>query len=197
MLSSNDPLLFPERLRCRASVIRSLIIFLVLAISAGPALASNSGHQNTASGESHGHFPYTNRLISSRDPYLLLHAHNPVDWYRWGDEALAEAKRENRPIFISIGYSTCYWCHVAERTIYSNPKIAKLMNQWFVNIKVDREQLPDVDRLYILATALMTGQGGWPNNVFLTPTSNRSSRAAISRQTTSRAFEENPPILDE
>jgi hypothetical protein len=155
---------------CRlALVIRSFVIFLVLAMSVGPVLAENTGQQNKASEESQGHFPYTNRLISSRDPYLLLHAHNPVEWYPWGEEALAKARREKRPIFISIGYSTCYWCHVAERTIYSNPEIAKLMNQWFVNIKVDREQLPDVDRLYMLATELMTGQGGWPNNVFLTP----------------------------
>jgi hypothetical protein len=117
-------------------------------MSAGLVLADNTRQQNKASAESQGHFQYTNRLITSRDPYLLLHAHNPVDWYPWGDEALAQAKRDNRPIFISIGYSTCYWCHVAERTIYSNPAIAKLMNQWFVNIKVDREQLPDVDLPY-------------------------------------------------
>ncbi|WP_413436498.1 thioredoxin domain-containing protein [Sulfuriferula sp. GW1] len=112
---------------------------------------------------------YTNRLIHSRDPYLLLHAHNPVDWYPWGPEALQAARRENKPIFVSIGYSTCYWCHVAEREIYSNPEIAKLMNQWFINIKVDREQRPDIDRIYMLATQIMTGGGGWPNNVFLTP----------------------------
>src|SRR5262249_45084094 len=85
-------------------------------------------------------FAYTNRLIDSNDPYLLLHAHNPVDWYPWGPEALAKAKNENKPIFVSVGYSTCYWCHVAERTIYSDPAIAKLMNEWFINIKVDREQ---------------------------------------------------------
>lgn len=114
-------------------------------------------------------YQYTNRLINSHDPYLLLHAHNPVDWYPWGPEAFAKAKEENKPIFVSIGYSTCYWCHVAERTIYSNPEIAKLMNQWFVNIKVDREQRPDVDSVYMLATGIMTGQGGWPNNLFLTP----------------------------
>jgi uncharacterized protein YyaL (SSP411 family) len=112
---------------------------------------------------------YTNRLINSHDPYLLLHAHNPVDWYPWGAEALEAAKRENKPIFVSIGYSTCYWCHVAEREIYSNPEIAKLMNQWFINIKVDREQRPDIDRIYMLATQIMTSGGGWPNNVFLTP----------------------------
>src|SRR5216684_8882037 len=116
-------------------------------------------------GQSH----YTNRLINSSDPYLLLHAHNPVDWYPWGPEALARAKRENKPIFLSIGYSTCYWCHVAEKKLYSHPEIAALMNPWFISIKVDREQLPDLDRIYMLATELMTGQGGWPNNVFLTP----------------------------
>ncbi|MBI3524153.1 MAG: DUF255 domain-containing protein, partial [Betaproteobacteria bacterium] len=112
---------------------------------------------------------YTNRLIDSHDPYLLLHAHNPVDWYPWGDEALEKARRENKPIFVSIGYSTCYWCHVAEREIYSNPQIAALMNQWFVNIKIDREERPDLDNIYIQATQVMTGHSGWPNNVFLTP----------------------------
>ena len=112
---------------------------------------------------------YTNRLIDSRDPYLLLHAHNPVDWYPWGPEALDKARRENKPIFISVGYSTCYWCHVAEREIYSNPQIAKLMNQWFVNIKIDREERPDLDRIYMRATQILTGRGGWPNNVFMTP----------------------------
>ncbi len=116
-----------------------------------------------------GDYAYTNRLIDSRNPYLLLHAHNPVDWYPWGPEAIAKAKRENKPIFLSVGYSTCYWCHVAEKTIYSNPDIAKLMNRWFVNIKVDREQRPDLDQIYMLATHLLRGHGGWPNNVFLTP----------------------------
>ena len=80
---------------------------------------------------------YTNRLIDSHDPYLLLHAHNPVDWYPWGPEALAKAKQENKPIFLSIGYSTCYWCHVAERTIYSDPEIAKLMNHSFISLAIE------------------------------------------------------------
>jgi len=110
-----------------------------------------------------------NRLIHSASPYLLQHAHNPVDWYPWGEEAIAKARKENKLIFISIGYSTCYWCHVAERTIYSNPAIAALMNQWFVNIKVDREERPDLDQTYMLARQLLTGSGGWPNNLFLTP----------------------------
>jgi len=112
---------------------------------------------------------YTNRLADSNDSYLLLHAHNPVDWYPWGPEALAKAKRENKPIFLSVGYSTCYWCRVAEETIYSKPEFAKLMNTQFVNIKVDREQRPDLDRLYMTARQLLTGSGGWPNNLFLTP----------------------------
>ena len=90
-----------------------------------------------------------------RNPYLLLHAHNPVDWYPWGPEAIARAKGENKPIFLSIGYSTCYWCHVAERTIYSNPEIAALMNQWFVNIKVDREERPDIDQTFMLARQIV------------------------------------------
>ena len=111
----------------------------------------------------------TNRLIHSADPYLLLHAHNPVDWYPWGPEAFAKARAENKPIFLSIGYSTCYWCHIAEKEIYSDPAIAALMNKWFVNIKVDREERPDVDRLYIIATQMLTEHGAWPNNLFLTP----------------------------
>ncbi len=112
---------------------------------------------------------HTNRLIHSDDPYLLLHAHNPVDWYPWGPEAIARARKEHKPIFLSIGYSTCYWCHVADRNLFSNPAIAKLMNRWFINVVVDREQRPDIDRIYMLASEIMNGQGGWPNNVFLTP----------------------------
>lgn len=113
--------------------------------------------------------PFTNRLINSDAPYLLLHAHNPVDWYPWGPEAFAQAKALDKPIFLSVGYSTCFWCHVAERTLYSDPKIAAVMNKLFINIKVDREQRPDVDRAYMLARQLIAGSGGWPNNVFLTP----------------------------
>ncbi|HEV8261138.1 MAG TPA: thioredoxin domain-containing protein [Burkholderiales bacterium] len=112
---------------------------------------------------------HANRLIDSNNPYLLLHARNPVDWYPWGPEALEKAKRENKPIFLSVGYSTCYWCHVAEQTIYRKQEFADKMNAWFVNIKVDREQRPDIDRLYLAATQAITGRGGWPNNVFLTP----------------------------
>jgi len=110
-----------------------------------------------------------NRLIDSSSPYLLQHAHNPVDWYPWGEEAFAKARKENKPILVSIGYSTCYWCHVMEREIFENPEIAKLMNESIVSIKIDREQRPDVDDLYMTATQLMTHSGGWPNNVFVTP----------------------------
>lgn len=113
--------------------------------------------------------PRANRLIDSANPYLLQHAHNPVDWYPWGEEAFAKARKENKPIFVSVGYSTCFWCHVAERTIYADPSIAELMNAWFINIKIDREERPDVDETYMLARQLMTGSGGWPNNLFLTP----------------------------
>ena len=110
-----------------------------------------------------------NRLAAETSPYLLLHAGNPVDWYPWGPEALALARAEDRPIFLSVGYSTCYWCHVMEREVFSDPEIAALMNAGFVNIKVDREERPDVDAIYMTATQILSGHGGWPNSVFLTP----------------------------
>ncbi len=111
-----------------------------------------------------------NRLADASSPYLRLHAHNPVDWYPWGEEALARASAEDKPIFLSLGYTTCHWCHVMERESFSDPAIAELMNRDFVNVKVDREERPDLDELYMAATQLLTGQGGWPNSVFLTPT---------------------------
>ena len=116
-----------------------------------------------------GSWKWTNRLIHETSPYLLLHAHNPVEWYPWGDEALARAKKENKLIFLSVGYSTCYWCHVMEREVFSNPEIAALMNKDFINIKIDREERPDLDEIYMTATQLLTQRGGWPNSVFLTP----------------------------
>jgi uncharacterized protein YyaL (SSP411 family)/aryl-alcohol dehydrogenase-like predicted oxidoreductase len=113
---------------------------------------------------------HTNRLIHETSPYLLQHAHNPVDWYPWGDEALARAKAENKPILLSIGYSACHWCHVMERESFEIEEIADLMNRHFVTIKVDREERPDLDDIYMAATlALNHGQGGWPMTVFLTP----------------------------
>lgn len=112
---------------------------------------------------------HTNRLIHEKSPYLLQHAHNPVDWYPWGAEAFAKARRENKPIFLSVGYSTCYWCHVMEKESFEDAEVAKLMNGNFVAIKVDREERPDIDEQYMLATQLVTGRGGWPNTLFLTP----------------------------
>ncbi|MFQ5960868.1 MAG: aldo/keto reductase [Candidatus Methylomirabilales bacterium] len=113
---------------------------------------------------------HTNRLIHETSPYLLQHAHNPVDWYAWGDEALSHAKEANRPILLSIGYSTCHWCHVMERESFEDEAIAALMNRHFICIKVDREERPDLDEIYMAATlALNRGQGGWPMTVFLTP----------------------------
>src|SRR6478672_13098979 len=112
---------------------------------------------------------HTNRLIDSNNPYLLLHAHNPVDWYPWGPEAFDKAREENKPIFLSVGYSTCYWCHVMERQCFENEAIAAEMNRLCVNIKVDREERPDVDQLYMTAVQLITRHGGWPMSVWLTP----------------------------
>jgi uncharacterized protein YyaL (SSP411 family) len=112
---------------------------------------------------------HTNKLINETSPYLLQHAHNPVDWYPWSDEAFDRAKAEDKPVLLSIGYSACHWCHVMERESFENEAIAKLMNENFINIKVDREERPDLDSIYMTAVQLMTGQGGWPMTVFLTP----------------------------
>src|SRR5258707_13107044 len=112
---------------------------------------------------------YTNHLINEKSPYLLQHAHNPVDWYPWKEEAFAKAKQENKPIFLSIGYSTCHWCHAMEGESYSDTAIAKIMNSNFVCIKVDREERPDVDNIYMTFVQATTGGGGWPMNVWLTP----------------------------
>jgi hypothetical protein len=111
----------------------------------------------------------TNRLAREQSPYLLQHAHNPVDWFAWGDEAFEKARIENRPIFLSIGYSTCHWCHVMERESFEDEKIAVFLNPRFVSIKVDREERPDVDKIYMTFVQAATGSGGWPLNVFLTP----------------------------
>jgi uncharacterized protein YyaL (SSP411 family) len=112
---------------------------------------------------------YANRLIHEKSPYLLQHAHNPVDWYPWGKEAFDKAKKENKPIFLSIGYSTCHWCHVMEHESFENPAVAKLMNDNFVSIKVDREERPDIDQVYMTFVQATTGSGGWPMTAFLTP----------------------------
>jgi hypothetical protein len=110
-----------------------------------------------------------NRLATERSPYLLQHAANPVDWYPWGDEAFARARTEDKPIFLSVGYSTCHWCHVMEHESFERPDIADVLNGSFVSIKVDREERPDVDRIYMMFVQATTGAGGWPMSVFLTP----------------------------
>lgn len=114
-------------------------------------------------------FKYTNSLIKESSPYLLQHAHNPVNWFAWNDETLEKAKQENKPILISIGYSACHWCHVMEHECFEDEQVAKLMNDFFICIKVDREERPDIDQVYMSAIQLMTGQGGWPLNCFALP----------------------------
>jgi uncharacterized protein YyaL (SSP411 family) len=121
---------------------------------------------STADAPAHKH---TNRLAREKSPYLLQHAHNPVEWFAWGDDAFEKARRENKPIFLSIGYSTCHWCHVMERESFESEELAKFLNEHFVSIKVDREERPDVDKIYMTFVQAMTGSGGWPLNVFLTP----------------------------
>jgi uncharacterized protein len=112
---------------------------------------------------------HTNRLAGETSPYLLQHAHNPVDWYPWGPEALTRAKLLDRPIFLSIGYAACHWCHVMERESFEDAGTAAFLNSRFIAIKVDREERPDLDQIYMGAVQAMTGGGGWPMSVFLTP----------------------------
>ncbi len=145
---------------CWEWFLRSLLLFNIMWM----ASADEAALKNLD-----GSWKWTNRLIHETSPYLLLHAHNPVDWYPWSDEALERAKKENKLIFLSVGYSTCYWCHVMAREVFSNPKIAEMMNKDFINIKIDREERPDIDEIYMTATQLLTQRGGWPNSVFLTP----------------------------
>src|SRR3954449_1944771 len=110
-----------------------------------------------------------NRLANETSPYLLQHKDNPVDWYPWGEEALARAKAEDKPLLVSIGYSACHWCHVMERESFEDPETAREMNEAFVCVKVDREERPDVDAIYMSAVQAMTGHGGWPLNAFVPP----------------------------
>ena len=112
---------------------------------------------------------HTNRLANEQSPYLLQHANNPVDWYPWGDEAFEKAKKEDKPIFLSIGYSTCHWCHVMEHESFEDDSVASLLNDWFVSIKVDREELPEIDHVYMTVCQGMTGSGGWPLTIIMTP----------------------------
>ena len=151
-----------------------LIICIILIVSLFPLLAFSASPENKnlietqvqkrlAAGEK------ANRLIDEQSPYLLQHAFNPVAWYPWGEEAFAKARAEDKPIFLSIGYSTCHWCHVMAHESFENPEIAALLNKWFISIKVDREERPDIDQMYMAATQAMTGSGGWPMSVFILP----------------------------
>jgi uncharacterized protein len=134
-----------------------------------PASAQSKNGQPSERRDTTAQYAYTNRLIHAKSPYLLLHAHNPVDWYPWGEEAFEKARKESKPIFLSIGYFTCHWCHVMEKESYSDPSVAAILNADFVSIKVDREERPDIDRLYITYVEATTGSAGWPLNVLLTP----------------------------
>ena len=111
----------------------------------------------------------SNRLKNEKSPYLLQHADNPVDWYPWGEEAFEKARREDKPVFLSIGYSTCHWCHVMAHESFENEAIAGVLNQYFVAVKVDREERPDIDSVYMAVCQAMTGSGGWPMSIFMTP----------------------------
>ncbi len=124
----------------------------------------------------------SNRLIHEKSPYLLQNAHNPVDWYPWGEEAFTKAKTEDKPIFLSIGYSTCHWCHVMERESFEDEEVAALLNGHFVAIKVDREERPNIDNIYMAACQAMTGQGGWPLTILMTPDKKPFLRAHISQR---------------
>src|SRR5947209_3726844 len=139
-----------------------VILFLICGFAAG------AGADEPKKADPPKEKKHTNRLSREISPYLLQHAHNPVDWYPWGEEAFAKAKKEGKLVFLSIGYSSCHWCHVMERESFSNEEIAKLLNRDFVCIKVDREERPDIDNIYMTALHVAGGQGGWPLSMFLT-----------------------------
>jgi hypothetical protein len=143
----------------RAAAGLAALVLLFLPIVAGPSPAQEEKVPM--------HTP--NRLARARSPYLLQHKDNPVDWYEWGEEAFEKARREDRPIFLSVGYSSCHWCHVMERESFEDPEVARALNEGFVSIKVDREERPDVDDVYMRVTQMLTGSGGWPMSVFMTP----------------------------
>ncbi len=162
-------------LRQRISIIYQKAIFEIFnleytAITQLPAIIFNThtGNENTMTSKEQ-FTASANRLIHEKSPYLLQHAHNPVDWYSWGPEAFEKAHKENKPVFLSIGYSTCHWCHVMAHESFEDPDVAKLMNDTFVSVKVDREERPDIDNVYMLVCQMMTGSGGWPLTIIMTP----------------------------
>ena len=152
----------------------SLAVFIIISglwltryvdITFAASVKQASSTENTAADQNTHH----NRLINESSPYLLQHATNPIDWFPWGKEAFDKAKREDKPIFLSIGYSTCHWCHVMEHESFSDREVAELLNRDFISIKVDREERPDIDQVYMTVTQALTGSGGWPMTVFMTP----------------------------
>ena len=145
---------------------RTISVFLyICSLSLYSCEQFNENAVNMASEEK----KYTNELIKESSPYLLQHAHNPVNWYPWGEKALEKAIRENKPIIVSIGYAACHWCHVMEHESFEDEEIATYMNDHFICIKVDREERPDIDQIYMNAVQLITGQGGWPLNCITLP----------------------------
>ena len=151
-----------------ATNIFALVLLLALAAGSGKPGRNQTNFIVSTNAPTAAH-KFTNHLAREKSPYLLQHAHNPVNWFAWGDEAFAKAKAENKPIFLSIGYSTCHWCHVMERETFESEATAKVLNEHFISIKVDREERPDVDKIYMTFVQSTTGSGGWPLNVFLTP----------------------------
>ncbi|MFC1885862.1 thioredoxin domain-containing protein, partial [Thermodesulfobacteriota bacterium] len=158
ILESSSPGKLEKNLKCIA-----LTWIILIAIFNSPAVSGTKGGGMTDQNKTPNH------LIHEKSPYLLQHAYNPVDWRPWGEDALKKAKTEDKPILLSIGYSTCHWCHVMEKESFEDPETAEIMNAHFVCIKVDREERPDLDKLYITAVSAITGSAGWPLNVFLTP----------------------------
>jgi len=144
------------------NIFRPFVLGLALL---GALMTNASGPESTTSKQPHG----SNHLAGEKSPYLLQHADNPVDWYPWGEEAFAKARKEDKPIFLSIGYATCHWCHVMEHESFEDPVVASLMNEAFVNIKVDREERPDIDQVYMSVCQMLTGSGGWPLTIIMTP----------------------------
>jgi len=145
-----------------------LVLWIFATCSSGQVKNGSMDQNSYQTGKGRYH-KYTNHLINETSPYLLQHAHNPVDWYPWGKDAFEKAAKENKLVLISIGYSSCHWCHVMERESYENEEVAQLMNEHYICIKVDREERPDVDQVYMNAVQLLTGGGGWPLNCFALP----------------------------
>src|ERR1051325_10330884 len=155
--------------RCRFTAALALFIGLRGAYCEDAAPAATDPKENSVEHSERSGHRHTNALAKETSPYLLQHAHNPVNWYAWGPEAFEKARKEEKPIFLSIGYSTCHWCHVMEHESFENEQTAAILNKYFVPIKVDREERPDVDRIYMAYVQATTGGGGWPMSVWLTP----------------------------